>query len=206
MGVEEALRSLQEGGPVLVYDSDGREEETDVIIPAGNIGWRDVRFLRNEAGGLICVAMPWEAGERFEIPLLEEKLDFGGSPEYDDRSSFSLPVNHRSTRTGVTDRDRATTIRELAEALETPSLSFREEFRSPGHVPILLAAEELLDQRCGHTELAVNLMKEAGLKPAAVVSEMIDDDTGRALQKREAENYANENGLVFVEGQEIAQM
>ncbi|MDY6774463.1 MAG: 3,4-dihydroxy-2-butanone-4-phosphate synthase [Candidatus Nanohaloarchaea archaeon] len=200
MGLEEVLQSLQAGEPVLVYDSDGREEETDVVIPAEEVGWKDVRFLRNEAGGLICVAVPNDTGERFDLPLLEEKLDFGGSPDYDGRSSFSVSVNHSSTYTGVTDRDRAKTIGKLAEAVESDELDFRGEFRSPGHVPILIAAEELLDQRQGHTELAVKLLKEAGATPAAVVSEMLDDETGEAMTKEKAERYAEKNGLAFVTG------
>ncbi|MDY6776865.1 MAG: 3,4-dihydroxy-2-butanone-4-phosphate synthase [Candidatus Nanohaloarchaea archaeon] len=208
MGVEEAVESLEDGEPVLLYDMDGREEETDMVLPASETSWEDVRTLRNDAGGLVCAAIPRHAAESHGLPLLDDlyngKEFHGGSPGYGSRSSFSVTVNHRSTYTGVTDRDRARTIRKLAEAVREPSsIDFSEEFRAPGHVHVLRAAENLLEDRQGHTELSLELMRRTTLPDAAVVTEMLDDGNGKALSREKAERYAERNGLVFLEGEDL---
>jgi 3,4-dihydroxy 2-butanone 4-phosphate synthase len=129
-----------------------------------------------------------------------------GEVPYDpkNRSSFSLWVNHRSTFTGITDRDRTTTIRALSEQVKRSmnggGADFPGQFRTPGHVAILRAADRLLDQRWGQTELSIALAVEAGVTPAMVICEMLDDETGLALTREDAETYAHNHGLVFVDG------
>jgi len=120
---------------------------------------------------------------------------------YDDRSSFSLTVNHRETFTGITDADRSLTIRELAAmAAEPDAEAFAESFRSPGHVHLLRAAPNLLADREGHTELGIALAAAADQPPGVVVCEMLDDETGAALPPAAARSYAEREGLVYVEG------
>src|SRR5256885_1043665 len=80
--------------------------------------------------------------------------------------------------------------------------AFAGEYRSPDHVPLLNAAEPILDDRRGHTELTTALMIMAGLAPTATICEMMADD-GRALSKEDAKAYARERNLVFLEGQDI---
>jgi 3,4-dihydroxy 2-butanone 4-phosphate synthase len=80
---------------------------------------------------------------------------------------------------------------------------FGKEFRSPGHIPICIAAKNLLSERVGHTELIVSLLKMAGLTPVGSGCEMMGDN-GKALSKSEAKRYADNNGLVFLEGKEIS--
>jgi 3,4-dihydroxy 2-butanone 4-phosphate synthase len=80
---------------------------------------------------------------------------------------------------------------------------FKEQFRTPGHMPILIAAEKLLDQRHGQTELSVAMADMAGINPAITICEMLDDETGLALSKEEAIRYAEKHGLVFVQGSEV---
>ncbi|MDY6768539.1 MAG: 3,4-dihydroxy-2-butanone-4-phosphate synthase [Candidatus Nanohaloarchaea archaeon] len=204
MALDDAVAAVQRGDPVLVHDAADREDETDIVVPAESVDWRTVRRLRNDAGGLICVAVPYETGERYDLPFLDDLFsEVGPAPEYDDRSSFSYSVNHVSTRTGITDRDRATTIQKLAEAVDSRGFAFRDEFRAPGHVPVLVAAEDGVAERQGHTELGVRLMDKAGVTPAAVVCEMLDDETGEALSAGDARQYAEENSLVFLEAGEI---
>jgi 3,4-dihydroxy 2-butanone 4-phosphate synthase len=139
---------------------------------------------------------------------MQEQLDHPTAADhelgYDERSSFSLTVNHRDTRTGITDEDRALTILSLAEAAADPrAVDFPETFRSPGHVHLLRAAEGLLEERQGHTELGVALAAAADVPPAAVVCEMLDDETGQAKPPAVAAEYAGENGLVYIEGSDI---
>ena len=81
---------------------------------------------------------------------------------------------------------------------------FGREFRSPGHVPICIASKHLLNERMGHTELAIALLEMADLIPAASGCEMLSDN-GRALSKKEAQEYAEKQNLVFLEGKEIVE-
>jgi len=119
-------------------------------------------------------------------------------------------VNHRDTFTGVTDIDRAKTISRLAGIAKEATKRengwaadvFANEFRSPGHVPLLNAAEPLLAERRGHTELTTALMIMAGLAPTATICEMMADD-GHAVSKEDAKAYARARNLVFLEGQDI---
>ncbi|GGL48911.1 3,4-dihydroxy-2-butanone-4-phosphate synthase [Halocalculus aciditolerans] len=204
----DAIAAFRDGKPVLVYDADDREGEVDLIYPADAVTPGDVARLRNDAGGLICVALSDDIADAFGLPFLQESLDHpaseSGDLEYDDRASFSLPVNHRDTYTGITDEDRALTITEVARAAETPDATdFAAEFRTPGHVFLLRAAPGLLADRDGHTEYGVALARAAGRAPAAVVCEMLDDETGAALSPDDAAAYADRHGLVYVTGTEL---
>jgi len=206
--LEQAITDFREGRPVLVFDSADREGETDIIYPAGAVTARDVSRLRNDGGGLICTALSDEVCRAFSLPFAQDEIDHSTAEDhdlsYDDRSSFSIPVNHRQTNTGVTDFDRALTITSLAEAAAAPEeTDFSAEFRSPGHVPLLRAAPGLLRDRRGHTELGVALAKAARCPPAIVVCEMLDDRTGHALDRNAARAYARRNGLVFIEGERL---
>ncbi|RLF08975.1 MAG: 3,4-dihydroxy-2-butanone-4-phosphate synthase, partial [Thermoprotei archaeon] len=122
-------------------------------------------------------------------------------------TSFSLWVNHKDTFTGVTDRDRALTIRKIGEAVEKSlnggKFNFFNEFISPGHVALLRAADGLIYERKGHTELSIALAEMAGITPAVAICEMLDEKTGGALSKLDAMRYAEENKIPFVEGIEI---
>lgn len=206
--VQRAVDAFRAGEPVLVYDFDDREAETDIVYPAADVSPAAVTQLRNDAGGLICVALSYDVADAFDLPFLGDVLSHPATEnpdlEYDSRSSFSLTVNHRDTFTGITDDDRATTITALADAAENPEdIDFASTFRAPGHVHLLKAAEDLLDERLGQTELGIALANAAGREPAVVVCEMLDDETGAALPKDAAKAYADRHGLVFVDGTQL---
>jgi 3,4-dihydroxy 2-butanone 4-phosphate synthase len=206
--VERAVEAVRRGDPVLVHDAADREGETDLIYPAGAVTPAAVARMRNDAGGLVCVALSDSVAEAFELPYQQDVLDHPAAADhdlgYDERSSFSLTVNHRDTYTGITDDDRALTITRLAEAAADPaSVAFAEEFRAPGHVHLLRAAPGLVADREGHTELALVLAAAAGTPPAMVVCEMLDDETGGALSPAAARAYAERHGLVYVEGRDV---
>ena len=206
--VDRALDAFRRGTPVCIHDADDREGETDLVYPAHAVTPEAVARLRNDAGGLICVALADEIAETFELPFVQDVLDHPAAADheldYDDRSSFSLTVNHRDTHTGITDEDRSLTIRELASAARAPEeVDFPAEFRTPGHVHLLRAADGLLEERRGHTELGVALAKAADVPPAVVVCEMLDDETGQALTPQDAANYADSHGLAYIEGADV---
>ncbi|WP_424017185.1 3,4-dihydroxy-2-butanone-4-phosphate synthase [Halorientalis pallida] len=209
-GVEAALAAFRDGEPVLIHDAADREGETDLVYPAAAVTPEAVARMRNDAGGLICTALSDEVAEAFDLPFLQEVIDHPVAADhdldYDERSSFSLTVNHRDTFTGITDDDRALTITELARAASDPETAdFAEEFRAPGHVHLLRAAPDLLADRLGHTELGVALAAATDQSPAVVVCEMLDDETGEALPPAAARAYGERNDIPYVEGSEIVE-
>jgi 3,4-dihydroxy 2-butanone 4-phosphate synthase len=224
MTVTEAIKAVKKGEMVLIYDSEDREGETDMVIPAISTTPKQVARMRIEAGGLICVAISPEAAETLCLPFMADILKCAstngcgfklnsicerpGDLTYDKRSSFSIAVNHRSVGTGITDIDRALTITQLGKAVEDTTLhhkfNFGEAFRSPGHVPLLRAAHGLISERKGQTELSIALAEMAGITPAMAMCEMLDAQSGKALTKQDSINFAKRNGLAFVTGQQIA--
>ncbi|WP_049985114.1 3,4-dihydroxy-2-butanone-4-phosphate synthase [Halobellus rufus] len=213
--VDRALAAFRRGEPVLIHDAADREGETDIVYPANAVDAAAVARLRRDAGGLVCTAVSDAVADAVGLPFLEDELDHPAAADhdlaYDDRSSFSLPVNHRETFTGITDDDRALTIRRLGEAASRAATShesydaetFADEFRTPGHVHVLRGAPDLLDDRRGHTELGLALADAADLPPAVVVCEMLDADTGGARTPTDAAAYAREHDLVYVEGADL---
>lgn len=203
-----AVDAFQRGDPVLIHDANDRENEIDLVYPAHAVTPSDVSRLRNDAGGLICVALSHEVAEQFDLPFLHDVIthDAGEKTtiEYDTRSSFSLTVNHVGTYTGITDNDRALTISALGDAAESPErIDFASEFDTPGHVHLLKAVPELLSERQGHTELGITLAQYANVPPAVVVCEMLDDNTGGAVSRTTAQAYARDHDLTFLESRTI---
>lgn len=221
MKVEKAIRDLKNGKFILIYDADGREEETDFFIPAQFVTHDAIRRMRQDGGGLIFMAIDYEIASKLGLPYLADVIYKCGYKwhvfkelipndiPYDTKSSFSLPLNHRKTFTGISDADRALTISKFAELSEKISgmneleaqILFGSEFRSPGHVATCVASKGLLDERQGHTELAVAMAKMAGLIPVMAGCEMLGIE--KSLPKRDAMKYAEEHDMVFLEGKEI---
>jgi 3,4-dihydroxy 2-butanone 4-phosphate synthase len=200
-----AIDAFRQGRPVAIHDAADREGETDLVYPAGAVTPEAVARMRNDAGGLVCVALSDAVSAAFDLPFVQSVLDHPTAADhdlaYDDRSSFSITVNHRDTHTGITDDDRALTITALADAAAAPETTdFAATFRAPGHVHLLRAAPGLLADRQGHTELGIALADAADLPPAVVVCEMLDDETGGALPPAAAQAYADRAEIPYVEG------
>ena len=215
---------LARGEPVLIYDAADREGETDLVFLSERATPELVRLLRHDAGGLLCTALSEGMRRRLGLPYATELLEVAADRHpllrplarvrlaYDLRSSFGITVNHRSTFTGVPDNDRAMTIRSIGElARDAPRLAdgplrarFVDEFASPGHVPLLYAAPGLVDERKGHTELAISLARISGLSESATVCEMLGD-SGGPRSPEAARRYAERHGWVFLEGRTIVE-
>ena len=222
MSIDQALEALRTGSFVLVHDASDRENEVDMVIAAEAVEPHHVATMRRDAGGLICVALHQRIADNLGLPYITEIFD-AASPRYnvltttkpddlpyDERSAFSIWVNHRQTFTGITDVDRALTIRELgklgAKALDGSMIEeFGRNFRSPGHVPILRAANGLILERLGHTELVVALAEMADLTPVVTICEMLDAETNRALSWRKAAEYAGKKELPCLNAAEIVE-
>jgi 3,4-dihydroxy 2-butanone 4-phosphate synthase len=217
--IREALRDLAAGKPILLYDLDGREEETDMVVAGRMATPGMVARLRRDAGGLICIAVPRAIAARLGLPYLHDifmksdsdtlrsisaaKNPYGGHP------AFSVTINHRDTYTGITDRDRSKTLTEFAALVGEMSRTtngrwanvFRERFRSPGHVHVLIGSS--LHERQGHTELSLRLSELSSLPPAMVICEMLDGESHMALGKDDAAAYARSHGLVLIEAKDL---
>lgn len=221
MGFEKVLEDVRAGRPVLVYDFDDRERETDMTVASQLVTPEVLRTMRTEAGGLICTTMPGTLAASLGMPFLsdvfwDESYKYpilaAMSPSdipYDrTKSSFGITINHRETYTGITDRDRALTITRFAEVafrkapVNEVVAEMGRQFRAPGHVHLLNSSEKILETRRGHTELCTALMYMAGVTPSATICEMMGDDGG-SRPREEVEALARERGYSFVTGDEI---
>ena len=213
MSVREAADALRRGGFVLLHDAEGRENEFDMVAAAQFVTPGHVATMRSQAGGLLCTAVEHGLAARLGLPYMHNILAGAGLPPamiqglapYGDHPTFSIYVNHASSYTGVTDTDRSRTIREVAALYDTDHTreEFARSFRTPGHVPLLVASEGLLESRVGHTEMSVYLVRVAGLRPVAAICEMMDSHTHSALDADGAAAYAKRHGLPTVESQEL---
>jgi 3,4-dihydroxy 2-butanone 4-phosphate synthase len=219
--VKSALEEMKAGKFVLVYDANGREEETDFIIGAQFVTPQSIGTMRKDGGGLIFLIVDHATKMKLGLPYLADLFYKEGNRwpvlkelipndiPYDTKSSFSITINHRKTFTGITDKDRALTVSEFAKLSEEikdltqikAQRRFGQLFRSPGHIPLCNSSDKPLSNRFGHTELGVALVTMAGLIPIAAGCEMMD--SVNALPKDEAIKYAKEHNLVFLEGMEI---
>lgn len=218
--IEEAIKALKNGKFVLLHDSGNRENEVDMIIACEYVKPEHVAMMRTIAGGLICVSFHPKIAKNLGLPYLTEiyeeamkkfrilKLTWPNDIPYDEKSAFSITVNHRKTFTGITDKDRALTIRELGriarKAVEKNVMEeFGKNFRSPGHVHILKAVDGLLEERKGHTELSVALAEIAGITPAVAICEILDAKTKRAAGLKKARKIARALKTVLISGKDV---
>ncbi len=214
--IQKALEALKNGEIVLVFDADNRERETDMIVAAEFMTPQHMTTIRNDAGGLFCVPLSAENSDKLGIPFMTDIMEEAGhkypvlnelSPNdipYDEKSAFSITLNHRDTFTGITDNDRAFTIKQLGLLCKNGKHEdLGKLFRAPGHVTLLRAAEGHVLKRKGHTEMSIALMEMAGLTEVAVCCEMMDDVSGGSLSTDDARKYAEENDLVFLNGADL---
>jgi 3,4-dihydroxy 2-butanone 4-phosphate synthase / GTP cyclohydrolase II len=164
--VEEALKALQDGRPVIVTDDASRENEADVILAAENLSTEWLAWTIRHTSGYVCAPMPAELADRLELPLMvaENTDPF--------RTAYTVSVDAaKGVTTGISAADRAHTLRLLASPAATP-----DDFVRPGHVLPLRARPGGVLTRRGHTEAAVELCRLAGLVPVGVIAELVHDD------------------------------
>ncbi|HYG94098.1 MAG TPA: bifunctional 3,4-dihydroxy-2-butanone-4-phosphate synthase/GTP cyclohydrolase II [Nocardioides sp.] len=185
--VERAIADIAAGKPVVVVDDEDRENEGDIIFAASKATPELMAFTIRHSSGVICVPMPGDMLDRLEIPLM--------TPHNRDkmRTAYTISVDARDgVTTGISAADRAHTARVLADSATEPW-----EITRPGHVFPLRYREGGVLVRRGHTEAAVDLCKLAGLTPAGVLVEVVNDDgtMKRAPQLRE---FADEHGVAMI--------
>ena len=219
MSLEEAISSLKHGNFILLHDGSKRENEVDMVIAAEFVTPEHIARMRNDAGGLICMSINNAFATSLGLDYMHEilfnsqkfdseskKMIIGTAP-YGDRPSFSISINHKNTFTGITDKDRALTIFEMSKLYNNENDKkkqiFNSTFKTPGHVPMLIASEGLLSNRLGHTEMSIYLTKLAGLTPVTAICEMLDSQTYNALSTEKAIKYAADNAIPYFDGTEL---
>lgn len=167
--VEEAIEAFKNGEIIIVVDDEDRENEGDFICAAEKVTTEHVNFMLKYGRGQTCVPLLPEACRRLELPQM---VQHNTAPL---GTAFTVPVDHVTARTGITAPEKAAAVRALADPKTKPS-----DFVRPGHLFPLEAKEGGVLRRAGHTETAVDLARLAGLFPAGLLTEILDDSGDRA--------------------------
>ncbi|WP_017234190.1 3,4-dihydroxy-2-butanone-4-phosphate synthase [Pandoraea sp. B-6] len=189
-----ALDAMREGRPVILMDDLDRENEADLIVAAEKITQATMAMLIRECSGIVCLCLPDETLRRLDLPpMVEQNQSRHGT-------AFTVTIEARQgVSTGVSAADRVTTIRAaIADDAQPADLS------RPGHVFPLRAQPGGVLTRRGHTEGSVDLAVLAGLKPAAVLCELMNPD-GTMTRGADIERFAEQHGLPILTIDELAQ-
>jgi len=185
--IPEAVEDIKAGKFLIAVDDEGRENEGDLLIAAEKVTPEAINFMARYGRGLICIAMTGERLDELRIPMMV----------HDNTSKFASPftvsveAKHNVT-TGISAHDRAVTIEALIEPATRP-----EDLSRPGHMFPLRAREGGVLVRAGHTEAVVDLAKIAGLYPAGVICEIMNED-GTMARLPQLERMAAEHGIKIV--------
>ena len=187
--VEQAIRDIAAGRPVVVVDDEDRENEGDLVVAAEKVTPEIIAFMMSECRGLICAPMEGAELDRLELPQM---VDHNTESM---RTAFTVSVDaapRHGVTTGICAADRATTLQFLAGGTAEPA-----DFVRPGHVFPLRARPGGVLVRNGHTEAAVDLARLAGLRPAGAIVEIAGED-GVMLRLPELIPFARKHGLTII--------
>jgi 3,4-dihydroxy 2-butanone 4-phosphate synthase/GTP cyclohydrolase II len=185
--IERAIADVREGKAIVVVDDEGRENEGDIIFAASKATPALMAFLVRHSSGLVCAPVVGEILDRLAIPLM--------TPHNRDplRTAYTVSIDARDgVTTGISAADRARTCRMLADSATEPF-----ELVQPGHIVPLRAKPGGVLERPGHTEAAVDFARLAGLTPAGVIGEVMNDD-GTLMRAPQLREFADEHGLALV--------
>jgi 3,4-dihydroxy 2-butanone 4-phosphate synthase/GTP cyclohydrolase II len=185
--VEAAIADIGAGRMVIVVDDQDRENEGDIILAAEKVTPERIGFMVRHCSGIICVPMEGQRLEELHLPLMisqnEESMG----------TAFTISVDARDgTTTGISASDRARTIRTLIESRSKP-----HDLSRPGHIFPLRYTPGGVLRRAGHTEAAVDLARLAGLYPAGVLCEVVNED-GTMARLDDLERFAKEHDLSII--------
>lgn len=183
---EQLVEDIRCGKMVVLIDDEDRENEGDLVLSADFVTPETINFMAKEARGLICLSLTHEQIERLQLPLMvREETNF--SPN---KTAFTVSIEAaKGVSTGISAADRAHTIRIASRLDAKPS-----DVITPGHIfPIRAKAGGVL-KRAGHTEGSIDLCRLAGLSPAAVICEVMNDD-GTMARVGDLKTFAKKHGL-----------
>lgn len=187
--IEEAIEDLRQGRPIVMADDEDRENEGDVIIAAEFATPQAINFLITNCRGVLCLSMTKERADKLRLSqMVTPSLDPCGT-------AFTQSIDATEefgVSTGVSAYDRSKTIQVAIDDKTKPTDLIR-----PGHVFPLVAREGGVLERVGHTEASVDLTRLAGLKPAAVICEIVNED-GTMARRDDLSNFAKKHNIKFV--------
>ncbi len=185
--INEALEDIRNGKPVIIVDDENRENEGDLFIPAEVISEKVVNFMVKEARGLMCIPLTKDRADRLGLYYMAEKnTDSHGT-------AFTVSVDsYENTTTGISVQDRLATIKDLAD-----NAKGENDFRKPGHIFPLIAKENGVLERKGHTEAAVDICRIAGFQEVGVIIEILKDD-GTMARRDDLLKFAGDNNLKII--------
>lgn len=184
--VEEAVEALRAGKIILVTDDPERENEGDMICACEFATQENINFMATHAKGLICTPMSVEIAAKLGLPpMVTENTD-------NHETAFTVSIDHIETTTGISALERGFTMRKCADPTTRPT-----DLRRPGHVFPLIAKPGGVLVREGHTEATVDLLNIAGLTPAGVCCEIMEDD-GTMMKAPRLQEMAKKYDLVFI--------
>ncbi len=187
ISVEEAIARIARGEMLVVVDDEDRENEGDLIFAADKVTPEAINFMARHGRGLICVSLTADRCDALELPLMVEKNTSAHG------TAFTVTVEaRRGTTTGISAHDRAATVRTLVDPEAGP-----QDLQRPGHMFPLRARRGGVLKRAGHTEASVDLARLAGLTPAGVLCEIMDDD-GQMARLPRLETFAREHSLGII--------
>ena len=184
ISVEEGIARIARGEQVIVVDDEDRENEGDLIFAAEKVTPEAINFMARFGRGLICVSLTPDRCDALDLPLMVEKNTASHG------TAFCITVEARDgTTTGISAHDRAATVEVLVDPASGP-----DDLRRPGHMFPLRARRGGVLKRAGHTEASVDLARMAGLAPAGVLCEVMDDD-GEMARLPRLKEFAREHGF-----------
>ncbi|HPU01044.1 MAG: bifunctional 3,4-dihydroxy-2-butanone-4-phosphate synthase/GTP cyclohydrolase II [Firmicutes bacterium] len=184
--IEEAIAEIKAGRMVVVVDDEDRENEGDLVMAAAKVTPEAVNFMIRHGCGLVCVPLTAERLEQLDLPqMVSHNTD-------SHQTAFTVSVDAAAVTTGISAYERAETIRALVDPATGPS-----DLRRPGHIFPLQAREGGVLRRAGHTEAAVDLAKLAGLPPAGVICEILNED-GTMARVPQLEEFCRQYGLKMI--------
>ncbi len=184
--IDDAVAAIARGEIVIVVDAEDRENEGDFVCAADKATPEIVNFMIRHGRGQVCMPILPDLARRLELPMMVET---NSTPL---GTAFTVPVDHKTARTGITAGERATAIAAMLDPASKPG-----DFVRPGHLFPLVAKEGGVLRRAGHTEAAVDLARMAGCETAGVLCEILDEEGNRA--DREALfALAQEHGLQII--------
>ncbi len=185
--IENAIDAISRGEAVVVVDDANRENEGDLIIAAEKTTPDTMAFMVRHTSGVICMPIEGTRLDELQLPMMVAE----NTTAY--RTAFTVSVDaKRGTTTGISAADRTTTVHTLVDPQTRP-----DDLARPGHIFPLRYREGGVLKRAGHTEAAVDLARLAGLSPAGVLAEIVNDD-GTMSRLPELERFAAEHGLAMI--------
>ncbi len=183
--IEDVVAAFARGEIVVVVDDEDRENEGDLIVAAEFATPALTAFMVRHTSGVLCVSMPGERLDALDLPLMvQSHTETMGT-------AFTVTVDAKGVSTGISAEDRALTARVLADPTTAPDALHR-----PGHVFPLRARDGGVLTRPGHTEAGVDLAQLAGVQPAALLAEVVNDD-GSMARLPDLERFAQQHGLLL---------